>query len=80
MWESQKNEIPGEGCTSLPRVKFCLSTLRFLMGRTEGKNGSFPLLDLKKTEAMPKFLIVMCICGTGIFATFTVLRGTCWVP
>ena len=35
-----------------------------------------PLVDL--TEAMPKFLIVMCI--YGIFATVTVLRGTRWVP
>ena len=29
-------------------------------------------------EAMPKFLILMCI--YGIFATVTVLRGTRWVP
>ena len=35
----------------------------------KGKEGS---------EAMPKFLIVKCICG--IFATITVLRGTHWVP
>ena len=44
------------------------------------------LVDLKNktkqkiTVAMPKFLIVMCICGNGIFATVTVLRGTPRVP
>ena len=65
--------------------------LHFLMGRTEGKNGSFysykdenPLKFFffhdsprgeknRRTEAMPKFLIVMCICG--IFATVTVLHS-----
>ena len=39
-------------------------------------------LDLKKRkeelEAMPKFLIVMCICH--IFATVTVLQGSHLVP
>ena len=33
-----------------------------------------PLEKKRRPEAMPKFLIVMCICG--IFATVTVLRGT----
>ena len=38
-----------------------------------------PLVDLKKRpEAMPKFLIGLCICG--IFATVSLLRGTRWVP
>ena len=32
----------------------------------------------RRPEAMPKFLIVMCI--YDIFATVTVLRGTRWVP
>ena len=31
-----------------------------------------------RLEAMPKFLIALCVCG--IFATVTVLRGTRWVP
>ena len=44
MWEMKWNEIPGEGCTSLPRVnrvKFCLPALPLLMRRNEGENGSF---------------------------------------
>ena len=45
MWESLI-EIPGEGCTNLPGVNlgevlFAGPILRFLMGRAEGKNGSF---------------------------------------
>ena len=104
--EWEWNEIPGEGCTSLPRVNrvkpgwsfACLPYL--LMVLNEGGNGSFitvhshkkglesmkifllpwPPRGLKKKrrpEAMPKFLILMCI--YGIFATVTVLRGTRWV-
>ena len=38
MWESQRNEIPGEGCTSLPRVKFCLP-------RPKKNNDMFPVTD-----------------------------------
>ena len=76
-------------------MKFCLSALRFLMGCTKGKNGSFlairmkihqkissfmtPSWKKKGLEAMHKFLIVLCICGRPIFATITVLRGTHWV-
>ena len=85
MWGSQRIEIPGEGCTSLPTVKpVCLPASHFLMGRTEGKNGSFIAIRMRihekkwMPEAMPKFLIVICICG--IFATVNVLRGTRWVP
>ena len=80
-------------------MKFCLPALHFLIGRTEGKNGSFIAIRMRihqnfsssmtslgwklknqkknRPEAMPKFLIVMCICG--IFATVTVLWGTRWV-
>ena len=72
---------------------FCLPTLHFLMGRTEGKNGTFMAIGLRmsihqnisssmtpswRPEAMPEFLIVMCI--YGIFSTVTELRGTRWVP
>ena len=44
MWESQELRYQGPRKavhTSLPRpgVKFCLPTLGFLMGRTDGKNG-----------------------------------------
>ena len=75
-----------------------LQATRLLMGRTEGKNGSFLAIRMKIHQnfsssmtvswsskkiyraelAMPKFVIVMCICG--IFATVTVLRGTRRVP
>ena len=38
-----------------------------------------PLVDFKKkTEAMPKFLIAMCI--YGVFATFSVLRALVGCP
>ena len=52
MWESRRIEIPGEGCTSLPRhgktwVKFCVPTLHFLMERTEGKNSSFMAIKIR---------------------------------
>ena len=55
-------------------MKFWLLTLHFLMGRTEGKNGSFIAIRMRihqklcsfltpswRPEATPKFLIVMCI-------------------
>ena len=57
------------------------------MGRTEGKNGSLSAIRIKihkeiilkkhkeEPEAMPKFLLAMCI-----FATVTVLPGTHAVP
>ena len=66
-----QNEIPS---TSSPIVKpgFCL---HFLMGRNEGKNGSFMAIRMRihqkfsssmtpswtRPEAMPNLLIVMCI-------------------
>ena len=52
MCESQRIGIPGESCTSLPRVnktwvKFCLPALHFLMGRTKGKIGSFIAIRIR---------------------------------
>ena len=47
MWLSRGIEIPREGCTSLPMVKFCLPALRFRMGRNEGENGSFIAIRMR---------------------------------
>ena len=56
------------------------------MGRNKGENGNFIAIRMRilqnfsfsMTEAMPKFLILMC--KYGIFATVTLLRGNRWVP
>ena len=61
MWASRRIEMPGEGCTSLPWhgktwVKFCLPTLHFLMGRTEGKNGSFMAIRMRIHQNFSSFI------------------------
>ena len=74
MWEILRIEITGEGCSTLPRVKFCLPTLRFLVGAHRGEKLKFlsrknenPIFhDTGRTfgqrlvfAGMPKFLIVL---------------------
>ena len=76
MWGYLRIEIPGEDCTSLPRVMFCSPALRCLMGRTEGQNGSFfkpsiffifhdPLVDLGAACYVHMWYICYYYCIAG---------------
>ena len=68
-------------------VKFCLPSLHFLMGRTEGKNESFITIRMRIHQNLCSSLthggyakIYDCYVHNSVFATVSVLRGTRWVP